>query len=211
VLPLTILNIYRARTGAAWQYGVVSVAMDRIDAVGVAEWVERERICTFAAVPTVIHDLLTQPDVKPEQLVSLVQPLIGGAECPEEFRALYRERFGADVAIGYGMTEAPTRGDARRGRAAAACRDCAGRRCRSARSRSAATDGRELPAGKRRARSVSGPRARGRGRASTRRCSATGIGPDCHRGALAGGVYHTGDIGVLEPTARCSSAGAATS
>ena len=30
------------------------------------------------------------------------------SECPEEFRALYRERFGAEVCVGYGMTEAPT-------------------------------------------------------------------------------------------------------
>jgi hypothetical protein len=44
-----------------------------IDAVGVADWVARERICTFAAVPTVIHDLLTHPDVLPEQLASLVR------------------------------------------------------------------------------------------------------------------------------------------
>ncbi|HKA15512.1 MAG TPA: AMP-binding protein, partial [Myxococcota bacterium] len=108
VLPLTILNLFVLGPVQAWQYGVCSVAMDRIDAVGVAEWVERERICTFAGVPTVIHDLLTHPDVRPEQLASLVQPLIGGAECPEEFRELYRKRFGADVAIGYGMTEAPT-------------------------------------------------------------------------------------------------------
>ena len=108
MLPLTILNLVVLGPVQAWQYGVCSVAMDRIDAVGVAEWVARERICTFAAVPTVIHDLLTHPDVRPEQLASLTQPLIGGAECPEEFRALYRERFGSDVAIGYGMTEAPT-------------------------------------------------------------------------------------------------------
>jgi acyl-CoA synthetase (AMP-forming)/AMP-acid ligase II len=108
VLPLTILNLIVLGPLAAWQRGACCVAMDRIDPVGIAEWVERERIGGFAAVPTVIHDLLTHPDVRPEQLATLASPLIGGATCPEEFRALYRARFGHGVAIGYGMTEAPT-------------------------------------------------------------------------------------------------------
>jgi len=108
VLPLTILNIFVLGPILAFQYGTCSVAMHRIDAVGVAEWVRDEKIGSFAAVPTVIHDLLTHPDVKPQDLASLTQPLVGGAVCPEEVRALYRERFGHDVSIGYGMTEAPT-------------------------------------------------------------------------------------------------------
>jgi acyl-CoA synthetase (AMP-forming)/AMP-acid ligase II len=108
VLPLTILNLIVLGPLSAWQRGAACVAMDRIDAVGVAEWVEEEKIGGFAAVPTVIHDLLTHPEVRPAQLVTLESLLIGGATCPEEFRALYRERFGHDVAIGYGMTEAPT-------------------------------------------------------------------------------------------------------
>lgn len=108
VLPLTILNLQVLGTLSAYQVGTCCVAMDRIDAVGVAEWVETERIGTFAGVPAIIHDLLTHPDVKPEQLATLKRPLVGGAECPESFRALYRERFGCEVSIGYGMTEAPT-------------------------------------------------------------------------------------------------------
>ena len=82
--------------------------MDRVDPVGVAEWVRTERITSFGAVPTIVHGLLTHPDVHEEDLVTLTQPEVGGADCPEEFRALYRERFGTEVALGYGMTEAPT-------------------------------------------------------------------------------------------------------
>ncbi|HEX5066599.1 MAG TPA: AMP-binding protein [Myxococcota bacterium] len=108
VLPLTILNLIVLGPVQAWQNGSACVAMDRIDAMGVAEWIEKERIGSFAAVPTVIHDLLTHPEVRPGQLVSFTQPMVGGATCPEEFRALYRARFGRDVSIGYGMTEAPT-------------------------------------------------------------------------------------------------------
>ncbi|MEE8581937.1 MAG: AMP-binding protein [Myxococcota bacterium] len=108
MLPLTILNLMVLGPITAYQVGTCLVAMDRIDAVGVAEWVREEGVNSFATVPTVIHDLLTHPDVKPADLVALVRPLVGGAECPEEFREIYRARFGREVSLGYGMTEAPT-------------------------------------------------------------------------------------------------------
>jgi long-chain acyl-CoA synthetase len=108
VLPLTILNLVVLGPLTAFQLGSCCVAIDRVDALGLAEWIRRERVGNFAGVPTLIHDLLTHPGVDPADLVSLVAPEVGGAECPEEFRALYRERFGAEVRVGYGMTEAPT-------------------------------------------------------------------------------------------------------
>jgi len=108
VLPLTILNLVVLGPLTAFQGGHCCVAIDRVDPLGLAEWIRSERVGTFAGVPTIIHDLLTHPDVRAEDLASLVQPEVGGAECPEEFRALYRERFGAPVRVGYGMTEAPT-------------------------------------------------------------------------------------------------------
>ena len=108
LLPLTILNLMVLGPLVAFQDGSALVCIDRIDAEGVAEWVRRERVGHFAAVPTILYDLLTHPGVKREDLASLRRPEVGGAECPEEFRALYRERFGHEVTIGYGMTEAPT-------------------------------------------------------------------------------------------------------
>jgi len=108
VLPLTILNLMVLSPLTAFQIGSCCVAMDRIDPEGLAEWVRTERVGTFAGVPTILHDLLTHPNVKPEDLESLTSPMVGGAECPEEFRELYRERYGREVGIGYGMTEAPT-------------------------------------------------------------------------------------------------------
>ncbi len=108
VLPLTILNLVVLGPLTAFQLGTGCIAIDRIDPVGLAEWIRRERVGSFAGVPTIIHDLLTHPKVDPADLASLVAPEVGGAECPEEFRALYRERFGAEVRVGYGMTEAPT-------------------------------------------------------------------------------------------------------
>jgi len=108
LLPLTILNLIVLVPLTAFQIGSTCVAMDRIDPLGIAEWVRQERIATFHAVPAILHDLLTHPDVKPQDLASLTRPEVGGAECPEASRTLYRERFGHDVSIGYGMTEAPT-------------------------------------------------------------------------------------------------------
>ncbi|MGH7291276.1 MAG: class I adenylate-forming enzyme family protein, partial [Myxococcota bacterium] len=105
VLPLTILNLVVLAPLVAFQDGSACVCIDRIDAEGLAEQVCRERVGHFAAVPTVFYDLLTHPGVRRADLASLIRPEVGGAECPEEFRRLYRERFGADVVIGYGMTE----------------------------------------------------------------------------------------------------------
>jgi len=118
LLPLTILNLMVLGPLVAFQDGSALVCMDRIDALGVAEWVRRERVGHFAAVPTVLYDLLTHPEIRREDLASLRRPEVGGAECPEEFRALYRERFGHEVTIGYGMTEAPTAVTRSDGRAA---------------------------------------------------------------------------------------------
>lgn len=108
VLPLTILNLMVLGPLVAWQVGCPCVCMDRIDAPGIAAWVRDERVAAFAGVPAILHDLLTHPEVRPEDLGPLKRPMVGGADCPESFRSLYRERFGREVGIGYGMTEAPT-------------------------------------------------------------------------------------------------------
>jgi acyl-CoA synthetase (AMP-forming)/AMP-acid ligase II len=108
VLPLTILNLVVLGPLCAFYDGRCCVAMDRIDALGVAEWVRNERIGSFDGVPTIIHDLLTHPDIAEQDLESLTEPIMGGADSPPEVVRLFRERFGGEVIIGYGMTEAPT-------------------------------------------------------------------------------------------------------
>jgi acyl-CoA synthetase (AMP-forming)/AMP-acid ligase II len=197
VLPLTILNLFVLGPVQAWQNGCACVAMDRIDAVGVAAWIEQERIGSFAAVPTVIHDLLTHPDVRPEQLASFTQPMVGGATCPEEFRALYRARFGRDVSIGYGMTEAPTavtRADGAPVEKPGLCglalpqvevaiRDDAGR---------------VLPPGEEGEICV-GPARTGRFAGLYTPMLGYWRKPDATRKALRDGIYYTGDLGVQEP------------
>lgn len=108
LLPLTVLNLMVLVPLLVFQIDGTCVCMDRVDATGVAEWVRSENVGHFAAVPAIYHDLLTHADVRAGDLASLVRPEVGGAECPPSFLRLYRERFGSDVSIGYGMTEAPT-------------------------------------------------------------------------------------------------------
>lgn len=108
MLPLTILNLIVLGPLASFQCGATCVTMDRIDAPGLADCIAHERITTFATVPTIIYDLLTNPAVDPKKLETLERPGVGGADLPEALRDLYRERFGAEITIGYGLTEAPT-------------------------------------------------------------------------------------------------------
>jgi acyl-CoA synthetase (AMP-forming)/AMP-acid ligase II len=107
-LPLTILNLIVLGPLVAFQNDLTVVAMDRIDAVGMAEWIQAERITTFSAVPAMVHDLLTHPDVGDEMLASLDGIGVGGADMPDAFRRMYADRFGRSVGTGYGLTEAPT-------------------------------------------------------------------------------------------------------
>jgi len=107
-LPLTTLNLMILGAIQALVRGGTCVCMDRTDAVGVAEWVAEERIDRMSVPPTIAYDLLTSQDVAPSQLQTLVQLGVGAAHCPEGLDALYLERFGHPLRVGYGLTEAPS-------------------------------------------------------------------------------------------------------
>jgi long-chain acyl-CoA synthetase len=107
-LPLTILNLVVLGPCLSFQCDMSLVAMDRVDALGMGEWIAAERITTFSAVPAMVHDLLTNPAVTDEMLTSIEAIGVGGADMPDAFRRLYQERFGTRVGTGYGLTEAPT-------------------------------------------------------------------------------------------------------
>jgi acyl-CoA synthetase (AMP-forming)/AMP-acid ligase II len=108
MLPMTILNLMVLGPLTTLQLGSKLVAIDRRDPVGVASWIRRERVAVLTTVPTVIHDLITHPDVTSEDLASITKPRIGGANSPEWFRTLFRERFGTELATSYALTEGPT-------------------------------------------------------------------------------------------------------
>jgi acyl-CoA synthetase (AMP-forming)/AMP-acid ligase II len=196
LLPLTILNLMVLVPLLAFQVGSACIAMDRIDPLGVATWVREERIATFHAVPAILHDLLTHPDVKPAELASLTRPEVGGADCPDAFRNLYRERFGQDVSIGYGMTEAPT-AVTRAEPGAPALPGICGRALPQVEIEIRAEDGRVLPTGEVGEICV----------APARNGPVAGVytpmlgywkKDEETRAALRDGVLHTGDLGLLD-------------
>ena len=106
--PLTILNLMILGPVAAARAQAAHICMDRVDSVGVAEWIGREKISVTNCAPTTAFDMLTRDDIRPEDLSSLELLSIGGSTVPERLPALYFERFGCMPRVGYGLTEAPT-------------------------------------------------------------------------------------------------------
>ncbi|MFM8304987.1 MAG: class I adenylate-forming enzyme family protein, partial [Actinomycetota bacterium] len=108
LLPLTILNLIALGPLVALPAGAACVTIDRVDPVGLAAWIRDVRVTACATVPAILHGLLTHPDVTEADLATLTTPGVGGADCPDVFRDLYRSRYGTEVTVGYGLTEAPT-------------------------------------------------------------------------------------------------------
>ena len=108
IFPFTILNMMILVALKAFQSAGTCICMDRVDAVGVAEWVKNERVNQFPMMVATVHDLLTNPEVKKEDIASLISPGVGGGGFPDTLRELFRERFGVEPQFTYGLTEAPT-------------------------------------------------------------------------------------------------------
>ena len=106
--PFTILNLQVLTTLLVAQAGGCCVVMDRIDAEGVAEWIQRERVTTWNGPPALLHSLVERDDVTREDLSSLEEVWTGGADCPEHLRERFAAKFGHQVLATYGLTEAPS-------------------------------------------------------------------------------------------------------
>lgn len=195
-LPLTILNLMVLSPLVAFALGACCVTVDVLDPVGLAGWIRAERIGALSAVPAVLHGLLTHPDVRPEDLTTLVLPGVGGAGCPDALRVLYRERFGRDVASGYGLTEAPAV-VARQDPGAPLVPGATGRAlphlCITIRDE----QGGALPRGETGEVCV-GPVSDGRWAGVYTPFLGYWNRPEASAEALRGGVLHTGDIGQLD-------------
>jgi long-chain acyl-CoA synthetase len=108
VLPLTISNMLIVGPLTLLQAGGTTIAIDRTDAEGLSDWIHRERILHLIGVPTIYYDLLSRPGIS-EFIDSLVRPECGGADLSEDLRRLFFNRFGREVEVTYGLTEAPAR------------------------------------------------------------------------------------------------------
>jgi acyl-CoA synthetase (AMP-forming)/AMP-acid ligase II len=107
-LPLTILNMQVLTSLLVAQAGGTSVIMDRIDAGGVAEWIRAERVNLWNGPPAVLFSLATMDEVAVEDLASLDELWVGGADCPGAIREAFERKFGLPVTHTYGLSEAPT-------------------------------------------------------------------------------------------------------
>jgi long-chain acyl-CoA synthetase len=107
-LPLSILNLMILGPLAAAINGATFVAMDRVDAEGVVDWVGQEQIDTFIGAAPLIHDLILRDEIEGDDLASVTRAACGGADFPEWYRGAWESKFHIPIEGGYGMTEAPT-------------------------------------------------------------------------------------------------------
>lgn len=107
-LPLTILNMMVLTTLLAAQAGGTTVIMDQMYAAGVADWVERERVTIWNGPPPILHNLARHDEVAPTALATLREVWSGGANLPETLRREFAEKFGLPIIGTYGLSEAPT-------------------------------------------------------------------------------------------------------
>lgn len=104
VLPLTITNVMILGPLIAF-WNARSCSCGQSTKIGpMVEWMHAERIGTFAAVPTMVYDLLQGDFDLPESL----NLGAGGAPLPMPIRNAYSARYGKPVGGSYGLTEAPT-------------------------------------------------------------------------------------------------------
>ncbi|MGH3577964.1 MAG: AMP-binding protein, partial [Mycobacterium sp.] len=108
VLALTILNLMVLAPLLVFQLDGTCVCLERHDPETIARWVSSEGVQSFSAVPTIVYDLVSSPEVTPDDLGSLGTIGAGGMPLSAELRARYKQRFGKDVLPSYGLTEAPT-------------------------------------------------------------------------------------------------------
>jgi long-chain acyl-CoA synthetase len=105
---LTILNMQVTSTLLVAQACGTQVVMDRVDPLGVAEWIRKASINSWFGVPTILQSLTAESELDAQDLSTLRDVWTGGTYLPEPIRHAFEERFGCRVCATYGLTEAPT-------------------------------------------------------------------------------------------------------
>lgn len=104
---LTILNGMVYGPVVSLTSGGTFISMDRMDAAGIGEWVEREKIEVLNCTPTTVRDFLFREECATLDLSSLRAVSVGGSACTGEILAAFRDRFGFEVTADYGISESP--------------------------------------------------------------------------------------------------------
>jgi long-chain acyl-CoA synthetase len=106
--PLTILNMQVLSTLLVPQCGGTAIVMDRVDPVGIAEWIAQEHATVWNGAPAMLYGLATNDEVAPESLQTLRDVWSGGSHCPQATKDRFTKKFGLLASSTYGQTEVPT-------------------------------------------------------------------------------------------------------
>ena len=110
VLPLFHVTGMQNSMNSPLYAGATVVILPRWDRAVAAELVRRYRVTTWTAVPTMVVDLLSSPDVERYDLSSLRTMGGGGAAMPDAIAQKLKDVYGLTYVEGYGLSEtiAPT-------------------------------------------------------------------------------------------------------
>jgi long-chain acyl-CoA synthetase len=87
------------------RFGCTMSLIPRFSAEAVLEAIQRERATIFEGVPTMFVALLSSPDLDKYDLSSMRIAISGGASIPETVLNAFEQRFGVVILEGYGLTE----------------------------------------------------------------------------------------------------------
>lgn len=105
VLPLA--HIYGfTMANVLYMHGGSVVVLPKYELRAVCEAIERHRVRGFSAVPAMIHNMVVDPATAEYDLSSLEAVGSGSAPLPVKVLEAFREKFGAEVYEGYGLSEA---------------------------------------------------------------------------------------------------------
>lgn len=85
--------------------GATMTMMPQFDAKKMLEVIQRDRVTTVSAVPTMYYFMLNEADGGEYDLSSIRMAVSGGAALPVEILNRFKERFGVQILEGYGLSE----------------------------------------------------------------------------------------------------------
>nr|WP_315595304.1 long-chain fatty acid--CoA ligase [uncultured Cupriavidus sp.] len=99
-----LLGLQNGINGPVFMGGTI-VLLPRWEARTAAQLIERHRVTFWGALPPMLVDFFSQPDIETRDIGSLRVVAGGGAAMPENTATLMRERYGLQYLEGYGLTE----------------------------------------------------------------------------------------------------------
>lgn len=106
VLPLSHIFGLNVVLGAALEAGATVLLVQRFDPAAFVDSVRERSVTVVPGAPPLWSALAQQPGVDPSDLASIRLALTGAARTPTEAIEALRQRFGLELAEGYGLTEA---------------------------------------------------------------------------------------------------------